>query len=207
MFEAKLEKAGLLKKIIDAISNLVQEVNFDCSTSGIALQAMDSAHVSLVALILRADGFEHFRCDRHMSLGINLTSLTKILKCAGNDDTLTIRAQDQDSDTVTFIFENKSTSIPPRPRPTQPNRFPLLRKLIPFEPIHSCPFPDPVPCDSVQTRFPNLSSSLWLSSQRSSVSLRPPTLPRSRCLRPSFSASSRACPPSVILVRIRHTIQ
>lgn len=114
MFEAKLEKAGLLKKIIDAISNLVQEVNFDCSTSGIALQAMDSAHVSLVALILRADGFEHFRCDRHMSLGINLTSLTKILKCAGNDDTLTIRAQDSDSDTVTFIFENKSTSNPPR---------------------------------------------------------------------------------------------
>lgn len=108
MFEAKLEKAGLLKKIIDAISNLVQEVNFDCSTSGIALQAMDSAHVSLVALILRADGFEHFRCDRHMSLGINLTSLTKILKCAGNDDTLTIRAQDSDSDTVTFIFENKN---------------------------------------------------------------------------------------------------
>jgi proliferating cell nuclear antigen PCNA len=49
------------------------------------LQAMDSSHVALVAMTLRADGFEHFRCDRNMSLGIDLTSMSKILKCANND--------------------------------------------------------------------------------------------------------------------------
>ena len=30
---------------------------------------MDSSHVSLVALSLRADGFEHYRCDRNVSMG------------------------------------------------------------------------------------------------------------------------------------------
>jgi proliferating cell nuclear antigen len=43
---------------------LVTEANFDCTNSGIALQAMDTSHVSLVGLFLRADGWEHFRCDR-----------------------------------------------------------------------------------------------------------------------------------------------
>jgi len=66
---------------------------------------MDSSHVSLVAMLLRKDGFLQYRCDRNLSLGINLAALTKVLKCAGNEDKMTIRAQDN-PDTVTFIFES-----------------------------------------------------------------------------------------------------
>ncbi len=54
----------MIKKILEAIKELVTEANFDCTNSGIALQAMDTSHVSLVGLFLRADGWEHFRCDR-----------------------------------------------------------------------------------------------------------------------------------------------
>merc|ERR1719238_2036044 len=43
---------------------------------------------------LKADGFEHYRCDRSMSIGMNLASLSKILKCANNDDVITIKAED-----------------------------------------------------------------------------------------------------------------
>lgn len=31
-----------------------------------------------MALLLRADGFDHFRCDRNVSLGINLGSMGKV---------------------------------------------------------------------------------------------------------------------------------
>jgi len=86
---------------------LVTDAKFECTSSGIALQAMDAAHVSLVALLLRAEGFEEYRCDRNISLGINLESLGKVLKCAGNDDSVTIRAND-DGDSITFIFEGKN---------------------------------------------------------------------------------------------------
>lgn len=77
---------------------------WDCSAAGISLQAMDNSHVSLVALNLRADGFEKFRCDRNLSMGMNLSSMAKILKCAENNDVITMKAQD-DADTVTFVFE------------------------------------------------------------------------------------------------------
>jgi len=105
MFEARLQHASTLKKLMEAMKDLVSEANFDCSTNGIALQAMDSSHVSLIALLLRSDGFEHYRCDKNLSLGINLGSMSKILKCAGNDDNVTLKADDNGS-VITFMFES-----------------------------------------------------------------------------------------------------
>lgn len=107
MFEARLPQSHIFKKILEAVKDLLTEATFDCSDSGIQLQAMDNAHVSLVSLNLRSDGFDKYRCDRNLSMGINLASMTKIMKCAGNEDTLTMKAQDN-ADTVTFVFESKN---------------------------------------------------------------------------------------------------
>lgn len=105
MFEARLMKGKILKKLMEAIKDLVTDANFDCSSAGLSLQAMDSNHVSLVALLLKAEGFEHYRCDRNISLGINLTSMAKILKCSDDDDIITLKAEDS-GDSVTFMFES-----------------------------------------------------------------------------------------------------
>jgi len=105
MFEARLQQGSVLKKLMDAIKDLVNEANLDCSAEGISMQAMDSSHVSLVALVCRREGFDHYRADRNISLGINLQSMSKVMKCAGNDDIITIKADDQ-GDNVTFIFES-----------------------------------------------------------------------------------------------------
>jgi len=111
MFEARLKKASTLKKLLDAMKDLVNDANFDVTSTGIALQAMDTSHVSLVALNLRKEGFDLFRCDRNISLGINLQSMAKILKCAGNDDVVTMKAEDS-GDSITFMFESeKQTRI------------------------------------------------------------------------------------------------
>jgi len=107
MFEARLISSGTLKKVLDSIKDLLNEATFDCSDSGIQLQAMDNSHVSLVSLSLRSDGFDKYRCDRNLSMGMNLGNLAKILKCANNNDTVTIKAQDN-ADTVTFMFESQN---------------------------------------------------------------------------------------------------
>ena len=69
MFEARLTQGATLKKILEAIKELVTDANFDCSAASFQLQAMDSSHVSLVHLDMRADGFDHYRCDKNMSMG------------------------------------------------------------------------------------------------------------------------------------------
>ncbi|EXB54149.1 Proliferating cell nuclear antigen large form [Morus notabilis] len=105
MLELRLVQGGLLKKVLDSLKDLVNDANFDCSATGFSLQAMDSSHVALVALLLRSEGFEHYRCDRNLSLGMNLSNMAKMLKCAGNDDIVTIKADDA-ADSVTFMFES-----------------------------------------------------------------------------------------------------
>lgn len=104
--QARLTKGELIKKVIEALKDLVTEANFDISATGIQLQAMDSSHVSLCALIMKAEGFDHFRCDRSMPLGINLTSMSKVLKCCNKDDIVTLKAED-DGDSINFMFESK----------------------------------------------------------------------------------------------------
>ncbi|XP_065837548.1 uncharacterized protein [Oscarella lobularis] len=107
MFEARLVQGSLLKKILEAIGNISTEANFDCSSSGISLQTMDSSHVCLVSLLLRSETFDPFRCDRNLTLGMKISSVSKILRCAGNDDTITIRAE-EGGDVVGFLFESQN---------------------------------------------------------------------------------------------------
>jgi proliferating cell nuclear antigen len=58
MFEAKLTEGHILKRIVEAIKDLVNEINLDVTPSGISLQAMDTSHVALVSLSLSSEGFE-----------------------------------------------------------------------------------------------------------------------------------------------------
>lgn len=78
MFEAKLVQGNVLKKLIDAIKDLVDSGNWDASGSGLMLQAMDKSHVSLVSVQLNSDGFETFRCDRNLTMGININRFVHI---------------------------------------------------------------------------------------------------------------------------------
>jgi len=105
--EAHLQQAVLLKKVVDAMKDLCKDVNFDCSEKGIQVQSMDSSHVALVSLLLRESAFADFKCERPMSLGMNVDSLAKIMKMCGPSDSLRIRWQ-SGSDSVGFQCESGS---------------------------------------------------------------------------------------------------
>lgn len=74
MFEAKLTEGHILKKIIEAIKDLVTDVNIDVSPSGLSLQAMDTSHVALVSLNLAWKDLNH--TDAIVMLFLVLTLLT-----------------------------------------------------------------------------------------------------------------------------------
>lgn len=105
MFEARLDQSQLLKKLFEAIKELCKDVRFDFNENGIALQAMDNSHVALVAMLLKESAFQMYRCDRSVSVGVNVESVVRIFKTCGNDDIVTIK-KEEDSDTLLFSFEN-----------------------------------------------------------------------------------------------------
>jgi len=57
-------------------------------------------------LLLRAEAFDHYLCDRGLSMGLNLAGMAKAFCCTNNDDIITIKAEEDWSDTVTFTFES-----------------------------------------------------------------------------------------------------
>ena len=79
MFEARILQGSILKKVLESIKDLVTDANFECTANGFALQAMDSSHVSLVALMLRSTGFDHYRCDRDVTMGMNLLNMVRFV--------------------------------------------------------------------------------------------------------------------------------
>eukprot|EP01023_Acetabularia_acetabulum_P016785 TRINITY_DN1830_c0_g2_i1.p2 TRINITY_DN1830_c0_g2~~TRINITY_DN1830_c0_g2_i1.p2 ORF type:complete len:265 (+),score=57.36 TRINITY_DN1830_c0_g2_i1:312-1106(+) len=105
VFEGRLQQVGVLRRVLEAVKDLVTEANFEVTDSQLTLQAMDSSHVSLVCLEMRQEGFEHFRCDRPMNMGMNIGNLLKMLKCAEDNDSVTMRAQD-DGGTIQFLFQS-----------------------------------------------------------------------------------------------------
>ena len=68
---------------------------------------MDGAHVSLVSLTLNESGFQDYRCDKPITLGINLTDFSKILKMSQADDMIILKAEEEQS-YLNVIFNNKS---------------------------------------------------------------------------------------------------
>ena len=68
---------------------------------------MDNSHVALVSVKFSATAFKRYRCDRPMPLGVNLTSLNKVLKCAKDDDICTLKAADE-ADVLNLVYEAKS---------------------------------------------------------------------------------------------------
>lgn len=65
-------QGSVLKRVLEALKDLITEACWDLGSGGISLQSMDSSHVSLVQLTLRSEGFDTYRCDRNIAMGVNL---------------------------------------------------------------------------------------------------------------------------------------
>jgi len=73
-----------------------------------SLQAMDGSHVALVSLNLSMEGFEHYRSDTNMVLGVNVNLLAKVMKLADPADSITLSA-DENATHLKLVFENPKT--------------------------------------------------------------------------------------------------
>ena len=120
MFTATLVNGNVLKKIVESIKDIVNNVNIEATPKGLSMQAMDPTHVALVGLNLQEEGFKEYRADKNFSLGVKLANLHKLLKCAGNDDMITMSCE-EDPTQLTLNFKS-----PCKPRLTQPKK-PLSR--------------------------------------------------------------------------------
>lgn len=108
MFQARFQSATFLKRILNALKDLVSDANLLCTEDGMEIQAMDTAHVSLVHLTVLPEACAHYSCPEPLTLGINLLSFAKIMGCPDADDSVTLTMSEED--TSKLIIETESAS-------------------------------------------------------------------------------------------------
>ncbi|MFW6282604.1 MAG: hypothetical protein ACOC1P_00930 [Minisyncoccales bacterium] len=89
----KIDNAGALSKAIDLISELVSEVRLRVNEFGLSITAIDPANVAMINFRIPKSSFSEFETEKE-SLGVNLDSLKKILKRAGNNSSVILEKKE-----------------------------------------------------------------------------------------------------------------
>lgn len=111
------EKLGDIKVVIDAIKDLVNEVNFVFQEKGLIITTVDSSHVTLVNGLLSSQFFDTFQVSfkdvsiqQQVTLGVSLLELSKILRCGNTSDQLEILYSEISSKDVLVLKFSGSTN-------------------------------------------------------------------------------------------------
>ncbi len=82
-------KSETLKKLVDIVGTIVDEVKLNIGSDGINLKAVDPAHVAMVHLELTKNAFDSYEAQE-TELGLNLSKLEQFLKLSSSDEMVKI---------------------------------------------------------------------------------------------------------------------
>lgn len=83
-------QGNAIRTLFEVLKEIVHDVSLRIDPTGIKLLTLDGARCALVYMRLRADAFEEFHCEGTHVLGVNMTSMFKLVKTSGPHDTITL---------------------------------------------------------------------------------------------------------------------
>lgn len=109
--EIKTVQASTFKQVIDALKEILMDVNLEFDETGMKVVALDNTHVVLVHLKLEADKFETYHCEKKVYVGINMLKLHLLIKTIGNNDVLTLFIDKNDTNHLGINIENPDKNM------------------------------------------------------------------------------------------------
>lgn len=106
ILELKTFKATTFKQVVDALKEILVDVNFEFSEHGLKILAMNTSHVVLIHAMMEADRFESYICKKHLHVGLNMLKLHMIIKTITNNDVLTLFIQKDDPNKLGIRIDN-----------------------------------------------------------------------------------------------------
>lgn len=107
--ELKMRSAEMLQFVVDAAKGICEDMNLECTETGITAQTMNREHMALLALSLEDSSFAEYRCSRPLTLGVSVARLQQVLRTVERSDVVRIRAS-PDGDCLSFGFEGLEAS-------------------------------------------------------------------------------------------------
>jgi proliferating cell nuclear antigen len=102
----KTIQASTFKQVVDALKEILMDVNLEIDETGIKIVAMDNTHIVLIHLKLEADKFEHYYCEKKTYVGINMLRLHALIKTITNNDILSLYILKDDPNSLGITIDN-----------------------------------------------------------------------------------------------------
>jgi proliferating cell nuclear antigen len=100
-----------IKTLTEALKEVLTDINIHFNSDGFEVMNMDPGQISFVALKLHGEKFEEYYCPKPLLIGVNMTSIHKLLKTIGNNDTLTMYVTKEKPDKMGIVIQNKKKRI------------------------------------------------------------------------------------------------
>lgn len=83
-------QGNAVRTLFEVLKEIVHDVSLRIDKTGVKLLTLDGAKNALVYMRLWRQGFEHFECHGEHVLGLNMSSMFKLVKTSGSHDTITL---------------------------------------------------------------------------------------------------------------------
>lgn len=103
-----------IRSLFESLKDMIADANFEFTKDGIKMVSMECnrKHIdnsmALVYLTLDADKFDHYHCSKNMCIGVNLTSIFKVLKSAKNSDVIIFYISKSNDTVLNIMVSNNS---------------------------------------------------------------------------------------------------
>lgn len=91
-------KSIIIKSLFEVIKPYIKETNILINNEGIKISTMDNSKVSLTYVKLRAEKFEKYYCEKPVIIGIDTSTLFKVIKYCNRRETITFYIVESDQD-------------------------------------------------------------------------------------------------------------
>ncbi len=106
LVEIETLEPSSIKAMFTAVKEQLPDANIIITPEGLSILQMDSTHVVVCQVELKAAKFDKFICKRAIKLGVNIADLVKVLKGVGAKDSLTLFVEDPANQTGGFADDN-----------------------------------------------------------------------------------------------------
>jgi proliferating cell nuclear antigen len=107
----KTIQAPVFKQVIDALKDILTDVNLEIDETGIKIVAMDNTNIVLIHLKLEADKFEEYYCEKKTYVGICMLKLHMLIKTIGTNDLLSLYIKKDDQSTLGICIVNNDKNV------------------------------------------------------------------------------------------------
>lgn len=111
LLEIKTVQSSTVKQVIDALKEILMDVNLEFDETGMRIVALDTTHAVLVHLKLDADKFETYTCEKKLYVGINILKLHMLIKTITNNDLLTLYVEADDPNSLGIRIDNPDKGV------------------------------------------------------------------------------------------------